>query len=55
MDMVDTVLRLNIAHFRRKLAEETDETRRATIRRLLAKEEAKLAALDEPPVLQKRA
>lgn len=45
----ETVARLNIEHFRNKLATETDETRRQTILRLLAAEEAKLAALLNPP------
>ncbi len=43
------VARLNIEHYRRLLATETDETKRQTIIRLLAEEEAKLAALDDPP------
>ncbi len=47
MDRV--VARLNIEHYRRLLATETDETKRQTILRLLAEEEAKLAALDGPP------
>ena len=38
-----TVARLNIEHYRRLLAQETDEMRRQTIMRLLAEEEAKLA------------
>ncbi|MEJ2377890.1 MAG: hypothetical protein P8Y71_21695 [Pseudolabrys sp.] len=38
-----TVARLNIEHYRRLLANETDEQRRQTIQRLLAEEEAKLA------------
>jgi hypothetical protein len=38
------VARLNIEHFRKKLAEETDEARRQTSLTLLAKEEAKLAS-----------
>ena len=38
-----TVARLNIEHYRRLLAQETDESRRRTIQRLLAEEEAKLA------------
>ena len=37
------VAHLNIEHYRRLLAEETDETRRQTILRLLAEEEAKRA------------
>lgn len=44
-----TVARLNIEHLRRKLAVETDEAKRQSIMRLLADEEAKLAALDDPP------
>jgi hypothetical protein len=40
-----TVARLNIEHFRRKLAEETDAGRRQTLLQLLAEEEAKLKAL----------
>jgi hypothetical protein len=43
------VARLNIEHYRRLLATETDETKRQTIIRLLAEEKAKLAALDDPP------
>lgn len=38
-----TVARLNIEHYRRLLARETDEARRQTVMRLLAEEEAKLA------------
>lgn len=41
--MDETIARLNIEHFQRKLAEETDETKRRTLRQLLAEEEAKLA------------
>jgi hypothetical protein len=44
-----TVARLNIEHYRKQLARETDETRRQTIMRLLEEEEAKLAALQKPP------
>jgi len=47
-----TVAQLNIEHFRRLLAQETDETRRATLQRLLAEEEAKLA--DPGPKERKR-
>lgn len=39
-----TVARLNIEHFRRLLAEETDESNRQRLLCLLAEEEAKLAA-----------
>lgn len=38
-----TVARLNIEHFRRLLAEETDESRRRALQHLLVQEEAKLA------------
>lgn len=38
-----TIARLNIDHFRKRLAAETDDTRRQTLLRLLAEEEAKLA------------
>ncbi len=44
-----SIARLNIEHFRKKLAEKGDETKRQTLLRLLAEEEAKLAALDRPP------
>ena len=40
--------RLNIEHYRKQLANETDETRRQMIARLLAEEEAKLAGLESP-------
>lgn len=46
------VARLNIEHFRRLLAEETDETRRLLLLRLLAEEEAKLT--DPKPKERKR-
>jgi hypothetical protein len=39
------VANANIAHFRRQLAEETDETKRLMLARFLAEEEAKLAGL----------
>lgn len=38
---------LNIEHYRKLLANEVDETRRHTVRRLLAEEEAKLATLKD--------
>jgi len=44
-----TIAQLNIAHFRDKLKTETDETTRQTLLRLLAEEEAKLAALNAAP------
>lgn len=45
--MDKTIARLNIEHFRKRLAAETDETRRQTLLRLLAEEEAKLAGSTE--------
>jgi len=47
-----SVARLNIEHYRRLLATETDESRRKTIVRLLAEEEAKLS--DPKPYEKKR-
>ncbi len=49
-----TVARLNIEHYRRLLARETDETRRQTIMRLLAEEEAKLADPSAPDKTQRK-
>jgi hypothetical protein len=46
-----SVARLNIEHYRRLLANETDEARRQTLSRLLAEEEAKLA---DQPTLEKK-
>lgn len=43
------VARLNIAHFRRQLAAQPEGPQRQTLQRLLGEEEAKLAALTEPP------
>ncbi len=46
----------NIAHLRDKLVSEQDETTRHTLHRLLAEEQAKLAALEnDPPSKKKRA
>jgi hypothetical protein len=39
------VANLNIDHFRKQLAVETDETKRLMLGRLLAEEEAKLTGL----------
>ncbi len=47
------VARLNIQHFRRKLETEQDEGKRQMLLRLLAEEEAKLAALDDGPKKKK--
>ena len=44
--MPKTIARLNIEHFRKLLAKEVDQAKRATLLRLLAEEEAKLAALE---------
>ena len=44
--MDKTVARLNIEHYRKKLATEQDETKRQTLMRLLTEEQAKLAAID---------
>ena len=38
---------LNIEHYKRLLATETDDGKRATLNRLLAEEEAKLAAVQQ--------
>jgi hypothetical protein len=43
------VAHLNIKHFCRQLAEDTNETRRLMLARLLAEEEAKLATLTSRP------
>ena len=40
-----TVAHLNVEHFRKQLAEARDEAKRRMLLRLLAEEEAKLAAL----------
>ena len=44
-----TVAHLNIEHYRKLLAQEMDETKRQTILRLLAEEEAKLGSPTNPP------
>ena len=43
------VARQNIEHYRDKLTTETNEERRQMLLRLLADEEAKLAALEKTP------
>jgi hypothetical protein len=48
------VARLNIEHLRKRLAEETDESKRQTILRLLAEEEARLASFMTPPQERKK-
>jgi hypothetical protein len=52
--MARSVARLNIEHYRKLLASETDEGKRKTLLQLLAEEEAKLAALEAPPPERKR-
>jgi len=47
--MDKAIARLNIEHYQKLLAAETDEARRETLRRLLAEEQAKLAALTDTP------
>ena len=49
-----TVAQLNIEHYRRLLAKETDENRLLVLQRLLAEEEAKLRGLT-PPASKRRA
>jgi hypothetical protein len=46
------VAHLNVLHFRRLLADETDGARRQTILHLLAEEEAKLTS-QRPPELKR--
>jgi hypothetical protein len=52
--MEETIARLNIEHYRQLLAAEIDDTKRQTLMRLLAEEEAKLRALAEKPKTGKR-
>jgi len=51
--MPKSIARLNIQHYRKLLAEETEATKRETIKRLLAEEEAKLKSLEANPREQK--
>ncbi len=53
--MDKSVARLNIEHFRKLLARETDEAKREVLQRLLAEEEAKLRSLAGPPEEKKKA
>ena len=43
--MDEQIARLNIEHFKKKLAFETDEAKRQTLLKLLADEEAKLVQI----------
>ncbi len=47
--MDKTVARLNIEHYRKLLANKADAARRGVLSRLLAEEQAKLAALERSP------
>jgi hypothetical protein len=47
--MDKTVARLNIEHYRKLLAAETDKTKRQVLLCLLAEQESKLAALTAAP------
>lgn len=51
--MDKAVARLNIEHYHKLLATETDEAKSRILRRLLAEEEAKLAALVDAPKVKK--
>jgi hypothetical protein len=52
--MDKTIARLNIEHFRKRLAAETDEITRQTLLRLLAEEEARLAAGTHGPTGERK-
>ncbi len=49
MDQRAYIAKLNVEHYRRKLLTEQDDATRRQIAGLLAEEEAKLAALSDPP------
>ena len=49
MDQRVLIAQLNIEHYRERLLSEQDDATRRQIGRLLAEEEAKLAALSDPP------
>jgi len=51
--MDETIARLNIQHFRKKLAEASDGPQRETLQRLLTEEEEKLAALAVSPEVRR--
>ncbi len=49
MDQRVFIAQLNVEHYRQKLLSEKDGATRRQIARLLAEEQAKLAALSDPP------
>ncbi len=49
MDQRVFIAQLNIEHYRQKLLSEKDGATRRQIARLLAEEQGKLAALNDPP------
>ena len=53
--MDESIAQLNIEHFRKLLTQETDAKKREMIQKLLAEEEAKLAACRKQPGLQRKA
>ncbi len=53
MDQRAYIAQLNIEHYRSKLGAEQDAAKRKMLIRLLAEEEAKLAALNDPPAAMK--
>jgi len=54
-DAMDRMIaRLNIAHYKVKMVTEQDEAKRKILLRLLAEEQAKLAALEDPPKRKRR-
>jgi hypothetical protein len=48
------IARLNISHYKMRLVTEQDEAKRQILLRLLAEEEVKLAARDDPPKRKRR-
>jgi len=48
------IARLNISHYKMKLVTEQDEAKQQILLRLLAEEQAKLAALEDPPKRKRR-
>jgi len=48
------IAHLNVSHYKMKLITEQDEAKWQILLRLLAEEEAKLAALEDPPKRKRR-